>query len=372
MRVLPSVVLGAATLLLLAPTSAFRPRLRAAAPQQDRPAVQAPTVDHSAASLQELKNATYRGVEEAGDSFTLTNGRWEGKPYAPGGASRPSVTFVRDFRLTGDLDGDGSDEAIVLLAANAGGSGEMTYLAAVGRAGRNATQHRYGANRRPRPGARGASGGAPHRVRRGAGRRRRRGVLPGRPREAELGARRRAMLKEGEPVKTGRLTLDTLAGASGCFARGPGTNLRRRAPGDAEARRDPPRSAAPGCNHYFAAVTSGGAPGDIKVGAAGSTRKMCPEAEMTVEQRFLSNWAARRRCGSSPVDWRCPTRRRTSGRHDAVRPPPRALTTRAVGDGVSRSSRPRWSTTARRRWQTRCTLRHSCRSNERDRRSLPG
>ena len=35
------------------------------------------------------------------------------------------MTFVRDFRLVGDLDGDGAAEAVVLLAANAGGSGEM-------------------------------------------------------------------------------------------------------------------------------------------------------------------------------------------------------------------------------------------------------
>jgi heat shock protein HslJ len=46
-----------------------------------------------------------------------------------------------------------------------------------------------------------------------------------------------------------------------------------------------------GCNGYFAAVQAGDAPGDLKVGPAGSTRKMCPEAEMAVEQRFLEQLA---------------------------------------------------------------------------------
>ena len=72
-------------------------------------------------------------MTEAGASFTLAGGKWEGQPFAPGAASRPSVTFVRDFRLVGDLDDDGAEDAVVLLAANAGGSGEMLDVAVVGR-----------------------------------------------------------------------------------------------------------------------------------------------------------------------------------------------------------------------------------------------
>ncbi len=116
---------------MLAPACHSRPE--PAAPATAQLAEQAPAGDRSAPSLQELKNATYSGVTEAGASFTLAGGRWEGQPFAPGAASRPSVTFVRDFRLVGDLDGDGAEEAVVLLAANAGGSGEMSYVAVVGR-----------------------------------------------------------------------------------------------------------------------------------------------------------------------------------------------------------------------------------------------
>ena len=91
--------------------------------------------DGSAPTLEELGNTTYRGVEEAGGPVTLVNGRWEGKPYAEGGASRPSVTLARDFRLAGDIDGDGREETVALLVAGTGGTGEMVYLAVTARSG---------------------------------------------------------------------------------------------------------------------------------------------------------------------------------------------------------------------------------------------
>ena len=121
--------------LCAAGVSACQSRPAGAAPKAAQLVAQAPAADRSAPTLQELKSATYRGVEAAGADFTLANGRWEGQPYEPGAASRPSVTFARDFRLAGDLDGDGADEAVALLAASTGGTGEMSYVAVVGRPG---------------------------------------------------------------------------------------------------------------------------------------------------------------------------------------------------------------------------------------------
>jgi heat shock protein HslJ len=290
MRVLPSVVLGAATLLFLVPTSAFRPRLRAASPQQARPAVQAPTVGHSAASIQELKNATYRGVEEAGHAFTLTNGRWEGKPYAPGGASAPSVTFLRDFRLAGDLDGDGADEAIVLLAAATGGTGEMTYLAVLGRPGGTLTNIATAAvgDRVQVRDAR-IDGGRIVLAIVQAGENDP-ACCPGDlvTRTWELSG---SSLKEAAPVGTGRLSLDTLGGTEWVLK---GWAWDEPAPAAPEVtlKLDGARLAgSAGCNNYFAPVKAGGTPGDIQVGPAGSTRMMCPDAEMAVEQRFFAQLA---------------------------------------------------------------------------------
>jgi len=83
------------------------------------PACKAATNTHSAPTLEELKNATYNGFKGHHGPVTLADGRWEGKPYVEGGASRPEVYFVRDFRLIGDVNGDGTDEAVVLLGESA-------------------------------------------------------------------------------------------------------------------------------------------------------------------------------------------------------------------------------------------------------------
>lgn len=72
-------------------------------------------------------NATYHGVADG--PVRLADGVWEGAPYAPGGASRPRVGLNRDFQLQGDLNGDGTDEFVVLVWTSSGGSGTFDYLA---------------------------------------------------------------------------------------------------------------------------------------------------------------------------------------------------------------------------------------------------
>jgi uncharacterized membrane protein len=74
-----------------------------------------------------LQNAAYKGILD--DPVILSGGRFEGEPFAPGSASRPVVTLVPGVTATGDLLGDASDEAVVALAHNAGGSGVFMYLA---------------------------------------------------------------------------------------------------------------------------------------------------------------------------------------------------------------------------------------------------
>ena len=78
-------------------------------------------------SYNEFANARYQGIE--GASVQLEDGRWEGEPYAPGGASRPAVGLVEHFVLNGDLDGDGEIEAVVLLWQSSGGSGTFDHVA---------------------------------------------------------------------------------------------------------------------------------------------------------------------------------------------------------------------------------------------------
>ena len=86
-------------------------------------------------ALDGLRNATYRDVLP--QPVTLVDGRYEGEPFAPGAASRPVVILAPDIMAVGDLDGDGSDEAVAVLAYDAGGSGVFMYLAVVSDPGGN-------------------------------------------------------------------------------------------------------------------------------------------------------------------------------------------------------------------------------------------
>ena len=242
--------------------------------------------ERSAPTLAELKNATYQGVEEAGGPFTLTSGRWEGKPFVEGGASVPSVTFARDFRLAGDLDGDGREEAVVLLAGGTGGTGEMSYLAVVGRSGAQAkniatapvgdrVQLRQGRLEGRRvvlevvQGGEGDAGCCP-------------GDLVTRSWELKAGS-----LEEGAPARSGRLSVEALAGTEWVL-RAWAWDEPAPAKPEVTLKLDGNRLVGgAGCNNYFATVKGGDAPGDLRVGPAGATRKMCPETEMAVETRFL-------------------------------------------------------------------------------------
>jgi heat shock protein HslJ len=92
------------------------------------------TPPRPAPSARELADATYTGLPVA-PTVTLANGRWEGPSAVPGGAERPRVELLGGGHVTGDLVGDGAEEAVALLAASAGGSGTMQSLVVVGRDG---------------------------------------------------------------------------------------------------------------------------------------------------------------------------------------------------------------------------------------------
>ncbi len=74
-------------------------------------------------------NATYKGIAEGAESITLKNGSWEGKFAASGGTIEAIAGLMKDFRLTGDLTGDGKPEVAVILWQNSGGTGVFYYLA---------------------------------------------------------------------------------------------------------------------------------------------------------------------------------------------------------------------------------------------------
>ena len=79
-------------------------------------------------SIESLQNATYQGIYP--ETVQLSNGRYEGEPFQEGGTSRPMVIFIEPTAF-GDLDGDGVDDAAVLVVETSGGSGAFIYLAAM-------------------------------------------------------------------------------------------------------------------------------------------------------------------------------------------------------------------------------------------------
>lgn len=80
-------------------------------------------------TIEQLRDATYDNVLE--EPVTLVDGRFEGEPFVPGAATRPVVTLVPGTMAQGDLDGDETDEAVVVLTSDSGGSGVFIYLAVV-------------------------------------------------------------------------------------------------------------------------------------------------------------------------------------------------------------------------------------------------
>jgi len=87
-------------------------------------------VRQSAPDIEAIGNATFSGIYKL--PLTLVNGQWKGEPLAPGGASRPTAGLASDFYLSGDIDGDGREEAIVILWENSGGTGSYSYVAVAG------------------------------------------------------------------------------------------------------------------------------------------------------------------------------------------------------------------------------------------------
>ncbi len=233
-----------------------------------------------------LANATYPGIED--HPVTLHDGIWEGEPYVEGGASRPRVVLVPGFRVVGDLDGDGASEAVVMLAATGGGSGNFKHLAVASRA---------------------ENGDATVRA-----------VAP-------LGDRVQVRYAR---IESGELLIDTVEAGDGDAACCPGTKRLRRWRWSADTLDEGPvtesgrlgpedlgggitwrlthldRDVAigtynpptlvydqgkvagfAGCNRYFGSVAEGEFPGGLETGPRGTTRRACDPDAMALESDYL-------------------------------------------------------------------------------------
>ena len=251
----------------------------------------APAVNQSqdllAPALEELKNATYSGLEIPQDTVTLKDGNWIGKPFVEGGASRPEVYFVRDFRLTGDVDRDERDEAVVLLGENSGGSGQHIYLAVVERQGgtlRNVATQLLGDRIQLREARIDAGRIFLDLVQAG---KEDAACCPGELITRGWELRPEGLIELAVPGKPDRLSMEAIAGTEWVLRAWDIDEPALEEPEVTLLFQDGRFSGRSGCNRYFAAVKPGEMPGDLYVGPAGSTRMACPEPAMKVETRFL-------------------------------------------------------------------------------------
>ena len=233
-----------------------------------------------------VTNMTYSGIYD--DDVTLTEGRWEGEPFVADGASRPSVGIIDDFMLTGDLDGDGTDEVVVFLWESSGGSGTYIYIAVAGsRDGQNLNLATAPVGDRVQLRSGDINDGQIEL-----------GVVQQGPGDAaccpsQLARRywrleEAAGLTESQANITGKLSIEKLAGAEWVLA-----NLDINKPLPAGPRvtlvfTGGRISGSSSCNRYFASVSEGDIPGDLTVSRVGSTRMACPPADMELEDSYLS------------------------------------------------------------------------------------
>jgi heat shock protein HslJ len=264
------------------------------------PGATAPPKAQTAPGEEQLANLAYSGIGSGGP-VTLRAGRYENTK------ARRSVTLARGFRVTGDLDGDGRDEAVVLLAENTGGSGTFDYFAVAGvRKGKvvNVATVALGDRVQVRDARIEARRLVAEVVRAG-------------PQDAmccpgelatlawELRAGKLTPVPTG--TKPGRLSLAAIEGAEWVLRSWSwnepvteGIEITLEVSDDRVAGRA-------ACNRYFAPATAGEPPGDVSIGAASSTRMACPEPQMAAESRFLARLATVRRfsfvAGQLALSW---------------------------------------------------------------------
>lgn len=239
---------------------------------------------------QTLGNIAYSGIYE--QPVELVDGVYEGEPFVPNGAARPRVELLTDLYLTSNIDGDGKQDAWVLLNENSGGTGQILYLAVVSDVTgepRNTGTVAIG-DRVDVMGLTTENGNT------------RLDYVVAGPGEAACCPTRMITafygIKDGTLTELSRedrgaLSLAELAGPAWQLARfawnepvAEGLSITAAFDGDRI-------SGFAGCNRYFATIQAP-TPYELTVGPAGSTRKACPPPQMEAEDRFLKALEAAR------------------------------------------------------------------------------
>jgi heat shock protein HslJ len=235
---------------------------------------------------EQLANLTYYDVIVA-EPVELLDGHWVGPPFVEGGSERPMVELIREPVAFGDLNGDGADDAAVLLAESSGGSGTRIWVSTAGVL-------------LDRPTCFGSAlvGDRPQIRSMQIDKRGwiRLEVVDAGPRDpvccpTKLWTKEWALV-EGELMQVSALmgeslSVGLLAGQEWILTHFDVDEPVSPAPRITARFEAGELSGSSGCNSYFA-ETMGQQPGVIAFGAVGATRRACLPNVMSVEQKFLS------------------------------------------------------------------------------------
>jgi heat shock protein HslJ len=206
------------------------------------------------------------------------------------------VEIAGDFRVLGDMNGDRLDEAVVVLTYSSGGSGAFSYLAVMSRGDgtvRNIATAAIGDRVQLRSVQ--VSGGKllVSGVRAGINDA---ACCPGELVDWQWTLNAGKLTSPG-PVSTGRLSLAALAGTEWVL-RAWDINEPAAVEPVVTLAYDTGRFAGTsGCNRYTGGVKEGTAPGELSVGLLAGTRMACPDAQASVESRFIEQLSGARTFG---------------------------------------------------------------------------
>ncbi len=235
-----------------------------------------------------LDNATVSGIFDL--PITLEEGQWQGDPYVPGGASRPTAGLVPDVPVTGALSREGNTLPVAILWASMGGSGNFRHLVVFNReaAGVRSIATALIGDRAEIRSITITGTTIELRV-----------IQAGSDdplccpqtkvlRSWTLSGDR---LLEQAPVVLGRIALSDLDGTTWqLLQEGPedtaiGDSIMLRTDGEK-------LSGTAQCNRYQGSIRAGIASGSLTIGPLASTRKLCEDAVMQREQEFLARLGA--------------------------------------------------------------------------------
>jgi heat shock protein HslJ len=219
-------------------------------------------------------------------AVTLSDGRYDGPPAAPGAASHPTMMLWEPAVAFGDMDGTPGNEAVAVLSSSGGGSGEFVHIAVFGvRDGQLVNLGTAEVGDRVRLRTLWLEKGKAIMD-----------VVEAGPKDpaccpTQLARKTYAMdggaLKQANSEATGTITIGTLASIEWMLVSIDGQPI--------PAGLKPPvvhfeissvRGSA-GCNRFTAPVKET-APGELQIGPAAATKMACPPAEMELEQKFLA------------------------------------------------------------------------------------